>query len=54
MFLADTGSSNALYGIEAQDGLNHWNSGDLGAPGNLHITHFELLSLPVIQRVPGH
>jgi hypothetical protein len=54
MFLADTGSSNALYGIEAQDGLNHWNSGDLAALGNLHITDFEVLSLPSIQRVPGH
>jgi hypothetical protein len=54
MFLADTGSSNALYGIEAQDGLNHWNSGDLSALGNLHLTDFEVLTLPAIQRVPGH
>jgi hypothetical protein len=54
MFLADTGSSNALYGIESQDGLNHWNAGDLGSLGNLHITDFEVLSLPSVQRVPGH
>jgi hypothetical protein len=54
MFLADTGSSNALYGIESQDGLNHWNGGDLGSLGNLHITDFEVLSLPAVQRVPGH
>jgi hypothetical protein len=54
MFLADTGSSNALYAVEAQDGLNHWNSGDLSALGNLHITDFEILTLPAIQRVPGH
>jgi len=54
MFLADTGSSNALYGIEAQDGLNHWNAGDVAALGNLHITDFDVLTLPTIQRVPGH
>lgn len=54
MFLADTGSSNALYGIESQDGLNHWNGGDLSALGNLHLTDFEVLTLPAVQRVPGH
>jgi hypothetical protein len=54
MFLADTGSSNALYGIESQDGLNHWNGGDLSALGNLHLSNFEVLTLPAVQRVPGH
>jgi hypothetical protein len=54
MYLADTGSSNALYGIESQDGLNHWNGGDLSSLGNLHITDFDVLRLPSIQRVPGH
>ena len=54
MFLADTGSSNALYGIEAQDGSNHWNGGDLSALGSLHLTDFDVLTLPAIQRVAGH
>ncbi len=48
MFLSDTGSSNALYGIESQDGLNHWNGGDLSALGNLHLTDFEVLTLPAV------
>ena len=54
MFLADTGSGNALYGIEAQDGLKHWKTSDLSALGNLHITDFQVLTLPAIQRIPGH
>jgi hypothetical protein len=54
MFLADTGSSNALYGIESQDGMNHWNSSDLNSLGSLHLTDFEVLTLPSLQRVPGH
>jgi len=55
MYLADTGSGeNALYGIEAQSGSSGWNSSDLAALGNMHLTDFDVLSLPTIQHVTGH
>jgi hypothetical protein len=54
MVLADTGCCNTLYGIEAQNGSSVWNSGDLASLGQIHITDFDVLTLPAIQRVAGH
>jgi hypothetical protein len=55
MYVADTGSGqNALYGIEAQSGSSNWNAGDLAALGNMHITDFDVLKLPIVQHVTGH
>jgi hypothetical protein len=55
MYLADTGSGgNALYFSNAPDGSNPWNGSDLGALGKLHLSDFDVVTLPTIQRVPGH
>ncbi|HET9029940.1 MAG TPA: LamG domain-containing protein [Candidatus Aquilonibacter sp.] len=55
IYLADTGSSgNALYFTNAPDGSNPWNGSDLSALGKIHITDFDVLTLPPVQTVPGH
>lgn len=55
IYLADTGSSgNALYFADAPDGTNPWNSSDLSALGNIHVSDFDVIALPPIQSVPGH
>jgi len=55
IYLADTGSSgNALYFADAADGSNPWNSADLSALSNVHVSDFDVVSLPAIQTVPGH
>jgi hypothetical protein len=52
IYLADTGSSgNALYFENASNGTNPWNSSDLKALGNIHITDFDVITLPSIQSV---
>lgn len=55
IYLADTGSSaNALYFGNAPDGSNPWNSSDLSALSKIHVSDFDVLTLPAIQTVPGH
>jgi hypothetical protein len=55
IYLADTGSSgNALYFANAADGHNPWNSSDLSALGRIHITDFDLVTMPAVQSIPGH
>jgi hypothetical protein len=55
IYLADTGSStNALYFANASDGSNPWNSSDLSALSNVHLSDFDVLTLPAVQTVPGH
>ncbi|HTJ24778.1 MAG TPA: hypothetical protein VMA36_01315 [Candidatus Limnocylindria bacterium] len=53
IFLADTGSArNALYFANASDGTNPWNASDLAVLTQVHVTDFEVLTLPHIQVVP--
>ena len=55
IYLADTGSSgNALYFANSSTGSNPWNGSDLSALGKVHITDFDVLTLPTINTVPGH
>jgi hypothetical protein len=55
IYLADTGSSsNALYFADDANGTNPWNSSDLSALSKIHITDFDVVTLPAIQTVPGH
>jgi hypothetical protein len=50
VYVADTGSSeNAVYFDSGP-----WTSSDLASLGQLHLSDFELLTLPTIQTVPGH
>jgi hypothetical protein len=50
MYLADAGSANGFYFANAPDQSNPWNAGDLGIMwSKLHITDFEVLSLPPIR-----
>ncbi|MDB5095506.1 MAG: hypothetical protein JWO85_3607, partial [Candidatus Eremiobacteraeota bacterium] len=44
------GSANGFYFANAPDQSNPWNAGDLGIMwSKLHITDFEVLSLPPIR-----
>jgi hypothetical protein len=54
IYLADTGSQNALYFANAADGTNPWNSSDLSSLKSITMNDFEVLKLPPIERVPGH
>lgn len=55
IYLADTGSSgNGLYFANGSDGSNPWNTSDLSALGKIHISDFDVLTLPAVQNVPGH
>ncbi|HET7812946.1 MAG TPA: LamG domain-containing protein [Candidatus Baltobacteraceae bacterium] len=55
MYLADTGSSsNALYFANSSSGTNPWSSSDLSSLGKLHISDFDVVTLPTVQTVPGH
>ncbi|HEY8313544.1 MAG TPA: LamG-like jellyroll fold domain-containing protein [Candidatus Baltobacteraceae bacterium] len=55
IYLSDTGSSgNALYFANALNGSNPWNRSDLSTLGTIHISDFDVLKLPPMQRVPGH
>ena len=55
IFLADTGSKgNAIYNAVPATGPGGWNASDLGALGSIHITDFDVLHLPAVERVPGH
>lgn len=50
IYLSDTGNSgNALYFMNAPNGSNPWNRTDLSALSRLHITDFQVLTLPTIQ-----
>jgi hypothetical protein len=53
IYLADTASANELYNSVAMDGSNQWNASDLAALGSIHISDFDVVRLPPIQRVPG-
>lgn len=51
VYLADTGSSqNALYFGNASDGTNPWNSSDLNNLSKIHISDFDVITLPTIQQ----
>ncbi len=57
IYLADTGGTccgNALYFVNAVDGSNRWNTSDLNGLAQVHISDFDVLRLPPLQRVPGH
>jgi hypothetical protein len=54
VFLCDTGSENDVYLANAIDGTNPWNRDDLNSLGNIHLTDFDVVQLPTIERVPGH
>lgn len=52
IYLADTGSSgNALYFGNASDGSNPWNSSDLSSLSKIHISDFDVMTLPTVQQV---
>jgi len=52
IYLADTGSSaNALYFANESNGTNPWNGSDLSALSRLHLSDFDVLTLPTIQNV---
>lgn len=52
IYLADTGSwGNALYFANASNGANPWNSSDLSSLSKIHITDFDVITLPPIQSV---
>jgi hypothetical protein len=52
IYLADTGSSgNALYFANASDGSNPWSSSDLSSLSKVHVSDFDVLTLPAIQNV---
>lgn len=49
ILLADTGSSgNALYFSNEPNGTNPWSSSDLSALSQLHVSDFDVLTLPTI------
>jgi hypothetical protein len=49
VYLADTGSSgNAIYFSNASNGTNPWSSSDLASLSKLHITDFDVLTLPAV------
>jgi hypothetical protein len=53
IYLADTGSSgNAIYFGDAPGGTNPWNWSDLSVLSHLHVTDFEVLTLPPVQTLP--
>jgi hypothetical protein len=53
VYLSDTGSSgNALYFANASNGTNPWSSSDLSALSHIHITDFDVLTLPTIHTLP--
>lgn len=55
MYLSDTGSSgNKLFFANAADGSNPWNSSDLAALSGIHLSDFDVITLPAIQTTPGH
>ena len=58
IILADTGSSgNALYFSNEPNGTNPWSSSDLSALSHVHVSDFEVLTLPKIgaaARSAGH
>jgi hypothetical protein len=54
VFLCDTGSENDVYLANAVDGTNPWNRDDLNSLGKIHLTDFDVVTLPTIERVPGH
>jgi hypothetical protein len=52
IYLADTGSSgNALYLAIAADGSNPWSSADLSSLSKVHVSDFDVLTLPTIKNV---
>ncbi len=52
IYLADTGSSgNALYFGNASNGTNPWNSSDLSSLSKIHISDFDVITLPAVQQV---
>ena len=52
IYLADTGSSgNALYFANAADGTNPWSSSDLSSLSKVHVSDFDVLTLPAIKNV---
>ena len=58
IILADTGSSgNALYFSNEPNGTNPWSSSDLSALSHVHVSDFEVMTLPKIgsaARSAGH
>ncbi|HEV7180654.1 MAG TPA: hypothetical protein VGN11_12340 [Candidatus Baltobacteraceae bacterium] len=55
VYLSDTGSSaNALYFARASDGSNPWSWRDLSALSKIHLSDFDVIKLPAVQRIPGH
>ena len=58
IILADTGSSgNALYFSNEPNGTNPWSSSDLSALSHLHVSDFDVLTLPKVgtaARSAGH
>jgi hypothetical protein len=52
IYLADTGSKgNGLYNAAPLSGEDRWDASDLAALDSIHITDFEVLALPQVQRV---
>ena len=55
ILLADTGSKgNAIYNAVPAPGSGDWDGYDLDALDTIHITDFDVLRLPAVERVPGH
>ncbi len=55
IYLADTGPhGNALYFANAEDGSTPWNRSDLKSLSAIHVSDFDVLKLPPIQRVERH
>jgi hypothetical protein len=53
-YVSDTGRQDSLYFGNRSDGSNPWSSSDLSCLKNVNVGQFDVLTLPAIQRVPGH
>lgn len=54
VYVADTGSSNAIYFANASDGSDPWDSSDLSSLSSITLNDFDVLKLGQILAVPGH
>lgn len=54
IYLADSAANNELYNFVATDGSSNWDRADLAALGSIHLSDFEVLSLPEVFRLHSH
>jgi len=54
VYLADTGSTNAIYFANAADGSDPWDTHDLSSLSSITINDFDVLTLGQVLTVPGH